>query len=121
MKTINDREPNYRTPSGKLHLVRCFACDPENGKENHSAFVAAGICAFCGWDYKDASNYQETVGRITASQILKESGLTEEQLRRRNHVGLVHNALMRMVSGVQIYAEACLDLRKLMKNLEKER
>lgn len=45
-----DREPNFRDKSGKLYLVRCFACDAERGRENWAMMVARGICSWCGWD-----------------------------------------------------------------------
>jgi hypothetical protein len=44
-----DRHPNFRDKSGKLFLVRCFACDPKNGRENYCMAVAAGTCSWCGW------------------------------------------------------------------------
>jgi len=46
--TLNDRPPNFRHQS-KLYLVRCYACDPDRGRENWGPMVAAGICAWCGW------------------------------------------------------------------------
>ena len=43
-----DRPPNFR--DGKqLFLVRCFACEPQYGRENVACAVAAGECASCGW------------------------------------------------------------------------
>lgn len=49
--TINDRYPNFRDHggTGKMYLVRCFACDSEQGKENTLPAVASGECAHCGW------------------------------------------------------------------------
>ena len=49
MTTIQDRPPNFRDENGKLFLVRCFACDPERGRENWAEAVASGICSLCGW------------------------------------------------------------------------
>jgi hypothetical protein len=50
-----DRPPNWRT-GGLLFLVRCFACDPEKGRENYALCVSGGICAWCGWrDKKDGN------------------------------------------------------------------
>jgi hypothetical protein len=45
------RHPNFRSASGQLYLVRCFACSAsiEHGTENHAAMAAAGTCAWCGW------------------------------------------------------------------------
>lgn len=47
--TLQDRQPNFRNDDGRLFLVRCFACDPERGRENYAIAVAAGQCAWCGW------------------------------------------------------------------------
>ena len=46
---VNDRRPNFRTNDGKLYLMRCFACEPEYGRENYCMCVADGVCAWCGW------------------------------------------------------------------------
>jgi len=48
MKTIQDREPNFRE-GDKLFLVRCFKCGGEQGRENYAPAVASGNCAWCGW------------------------------------------------------------------------
>lgn len=40
---------------GKLYLVRCYSCDPVNGRENYMGAVASGTCAWCGWSEKNAS------------------------------------------------------------------
>ena len=37
-----DRPPNFRDEEGKLFLVRCFACNPEIGRENWALVVAEG-------------------------------------------------------------------------------
>lgn len=42
------KSPNF-VAHGKLYLVRCFACDAKNGKENYAPIVATGRCAWCGW------------------------------------------------------------------------
>jgi len=42
------RPPNFRK-NGQLYLVRCFKCDPINGRENWAMAVATGHCAWCGW------------------------------------------------------------------------
>jgi len=47
-KGVNERKPNYRDGAGGEYLVRCFACDPEHGRENWAPAVATGRCAFCG-------------------------------------------------------------------------
>jgi hypothetical protein len=44
-----DRPPNFRADNGDLYLVRCFACQPEWGRENWDMTVADGVCAWCGW------------------------------------------------------------------------
>ena len=44
-----DRPPNFRGKGGQLFLVRCFACEPDNGRENYAPAVATGQCAWCGW------------------------------------------------------------------------
>lgn len=44
-----DRPPNFRSKDGKLYLVRCFACEPEHGRENYAPAVASSECAWCGW------------------------------------------------------------------------
>jgi hypothetical protein len=51
--TVNqDRPPNFRDPeTGVLYLVRCFACEPNHGRENWAPAVATGTCAWCGWSY----------------------------------------------------------------------
>jgi len=51
-KTIQDKKPNFRDKSGKLFLVRCFACEPERGRENWPPAVATGSCTWCGWNEK---------------------------------------------------------------------
>jgi len=48
-ETINDRKPNFRDEDGSLFLVRCYACNPEHGRENYVCAVAHGQCAWCGW------------------------------------------------------------------------
>lgn len=48
-ETVNDRAPNWRK-DGRLYLKRCFACEPEFGRENWGIAVATGCCAWCGWD-----------------------------------------------------------------------
>lgn len=49
--SVNDRSPNFRATdgSGRLFLVRCFACGGERGRENWGPAVASGYCAWCGW------------------------------------------------------------------------
>ena len=54
-KCVQERSPNFRDKDGKLFLVRCFVCDPENGRENWLPGVASGKCAWCGWE----ENYKE--------------------------------------------------------------
>ena len=49
MKTIQDRDANFRDDQGNLFLVRCFACEPQRGRENYAFSVASGVCAWCGW------------------------------------------------------------------------
>ena len=49
-KTIQDRHPNFRNKEGKLFLVRCFKCEPSRGTENWAPAVAAGYCAWCGYE-----------------------------------------------------------------------
>ena len=46
---IQLRRPNFLGDDGRLYLVRCFACDPEWGRENYGPAVATGTCAWCGW------------------------------------------------------------------------
>ncbi len=48
---VNDREPNFRWPLGygRLFLVRCFACEPERGRENWVMAVSSGVCVWCQW------------------------------------------------------------------------
>jgi hypothetical protein len=49
--TINqDQRANFRTESGQLYLVRCYACEPNGGRENWMPAVADGRCAWCGWE-----------------------------------------------------------------------
>lgn len=48
-ETIQDRPPNFRGDEGNLYLVRCYACDPEHGRENYALAVAVGQCVWCGW------------------------------------------------------------------------
>lgn len=48
LTSIQDRPPNFRE-DGQLYLVRCFACEPEHGRDNHGLVVATGRCAWCGW------------------------------------------------------------------------
>lgn len=52
LKVNQDRQPNFRDENGKLFLVRCFACDPERGRENAKPSVASGICCHCFWNEK---------------------------------------------------------------------
>lgn len=49
MNKINDRPPNYRNKDGLLCIIRCFACEPNRGKENWAMAVASGQCQWCGW------------------------------------------------------------------------
>ena len=49
-----EEEPNFRDEQGELYLVRCYACDSENGRENYAMLVSSGTCAWCGW--KDIDN-----------------------------------------------------------------
>lgn len=46
---LQERKPNFRSEEGKLFLVRCFICNPEEGKENWVGAVASGRCVWCGW------------------------------------------------------------------------
>lgn len=46
---VQERPPNFRGPDGVLCIVRCFACEPERGRENWALAVAAGYCCWCGW------------------------------------------------------------------------
>lgn len=48
-----ESHPNFRDEKGKLFLVRCYACEPNGGKENYLPMVATGICAWC--NYKEPS------------------------------------------------------------------
>lgn len=45
----NEQKPNFRDDNDKLFLVRCFACEPDHGRENYLPAVASGQCAWCGW------------------------------------------------------------------------
>lgn len=45
---VNERKPNYRDGAGNFYLVRCFACDPEHGREKYAPSVALGLCGWCG-------------------------------------------------------------------------
>jgi DNA polymerase II large subunit len=60
--TIQDRKPNFRNKSGKLFLVRCFACNNEFGKENIATMVYSGKCAWCGYDSQNSTS--ETLHEI---------------------------------------------------------
>ena len=55
-RTVNDREPNWREPDGRLYLVRCFACAPNHGRENYALAVASGYCSWCGWNDADLAS-----------------------------------------------------------------
>lgn len=44
-----ERHPNFRNADGQLYLVRCFACEPERGRENYALAVPSGQCCWCGW------------------------------------------------------------------------
>ena len=48
-KTIQDQGRNYRNEEGKLFLIRCYNCDPKDGRENCMPAVATGVCTWCGW------------------------------------------------------------------------
>jgi hypothetical protein len=45
---VNDRPPNFYSPDGEFHLVRCYACS-KYGTENHAFHVRSGACWACGW------------------------------------------------------------------------
>lgn len=49
MNTIQDNGRNFRDDDGKLYLTRCYACEPDHGRENYLPAVASGVCAWCGW------------------------------------------------------------------------
>lgn len=49
MKTVQDRDGNFRNADGKLYLIRCYVCEPEYGRENFGPAVASGKCVWCGW------------------------------------------------------------------------
>ena len=51
-KTIQDKGENFRNDAGKLFLVRCYAHDKKDGRENSGVAVASGTCAWCGWSEK---------------------------------------------------------------------
>lgn len=60
-ETIQDRPPNFRSDEGHLYLVRCYACDPEYGRENYVLMVSSGQCAWCGWkEEKEAEVVEAT-------------------------------------------------------------
>jgi hypothetical protein len=48
ISTVQDRPPNFRNSSGKLYLVRCYACSP-TGRENYAPAAATGTCNWCGY------------------------------------------------------------------------
>lgn len=48
-KVNQNRGANFRNKDGKLYLVRCYACEPDRGRENYLPAVASGQCAWCGW------------------------------------------------------------------------
>lgn len=52
-KVSQDRGQNFRDKNGKLFLIRCYACEPERGRENYAMAVASGTCAWCGWTEKE--------------------------------------------------------------------
>ena len=56
-KEIQFQKPNF-VENGELYLMRCYKCDPENGRENWAPYVATGQCAWCGWkeEVKDDEN-----------------------------------------------------------------
>lgn len=45
------KKPNFKS-KGSLYLLRCYNCDPINGKENYSMAIPTGTCAWCGWSNK---------------------------------------------------------------------
>lgn len=51
MNSVQERQAsrNFRDKNGNLYLVRCYACEPERGRENYAMSVASGQCAWCGW------------------------------------------------------------------------
>ncbi len=70
-----DRKPNFRDHTGNLFLVRCFACNPEIGRENYSMAVSSGVCAFCGWS--EAELKQVCQDFAEEDTLLAESGLED--------------------------------------------
>ena len=53
---VNERSPNFTSDNGKFYLVRCFACEPEVGRENWAMAVATGMCAWCGCGGKEGKS-----------------------------------------------------------------
>lgn len=53
-KKMNKRHPNFETEDG-WYLVRCFSCEgyDERGRENYAMAVAAGQCAWCGFNINE--------------------------------------------------------------------
>jgi len=45
-----EKGANSRNAEGRLFLIRCYACSPdERGRENHMSAVAGGYCCWCNW------------------------------------------------------------------------
>lgn len=57
--TVNDRPPNVRSEHGRFYLLRCFACDPQRGRENYAASVYSGVCAWCSWAAAQPENIDD--------------------------------------------------------------
>ena len=52
-KHRNYQEPNFFDENGKFYLVRCYECEPDEGRENYLIAVASGQCAWCAWKGKN--------------------------------------------------------------------
>lgn len=89
------RPPNFYD-DGQLFLVRCFACEPEHGRENYGLAVASGQCAYCGWPDRKTDKRkvtrQDRIDWLLAHQSLWEgwpTGNAPLKVPARKWIGIV--------------------------------
>lgn len=74
MRTIQDRNPNFRDEDDNLFLIRCFACSSTAyGRENYATYVATGQCAWCGWKETVSSHDKMHTQMLNNEEIDMES------------------------------------------------
>ena len=61
-RTVNDREPNWREPDGRLYLVRCWRITAADGSRDWCALLDR-------WDGQDWDTLHDATGASPAAAV----------------------------------------------------